>query len=195
MEEQKKTVKRIVRAAEALILVVVLGYMAYSAFVLKKPGTLYPYVIGGGILAIWLIDSVIYPIKSHEFEGKTPQQISAYRKYAALGLLGYLGLIYFAISPSSSNGFYGAIVYVIAIMFKRRFMEEYTGTADEEAGDDVSGEEQPEGELPADPLSQDAAGREERMRAAGEESGQAEDMKSRLDRLNELADEIEETKL
>ena len=198
MEEQRRRTRTILRVAEAVILLIVVAYMLYSILVLKKPGPAYPFLITAGILLAWLIENVILPLKTGSFEGKTPAQMTAYRKYAALGLVGYLGLAYFALAASSSTGFYGAIVYVITTVTKRRFQDEFTnvpGTGDEDAIDVSYSEEGDASEQAesVDPLTLDAAGREERMKAAAQD--EPADMKSRLQRLNELAEEIEETEL
>ena len=187
MDEQRKNTKRFFRILEGVVLAVVVAYIVYSIVVLKKPGPLYPVLIAGGILLVWLLELVLSPLKSGDFEGKTPEQMTAYRKYAAMSLVGYAGLIYFALSTGSNMGIYGAVVYVVTVMGKRRFFDEYVnGRKVEDTGEDADVTDA------EDALLEDASGREERMRAAQEE---APDMRSKVEQLNTLAEETEEMHL
>ncbi len=168
MDEQTKRKRRTVLTAVGIvILVAMVGYMLYCGLVIKKLSVTYQIVMAVGIFLFWLIESVISPIATDEFEGKTRKQTDAYKKAAALSLIGYMGLIYFMIAVNSRTGFYGAMVYVVTIMFKRRFMETYRGEGDSEEEEEETAEEAGSGteesEKNSDPLSQDASTRMQRL--------------------------------
>ena len=174
MDEQTKRKRRTVLTAVGIvILVAMVGYMLYCGLVIKKLSVTYQIVMAVGIFLFWLIESVISPIATDEFEGKTRKQTDAYKKAAALSLIGYMGLIYFMIAVNSRTGFYGAMVYVVTIMFKRRFMETYRGEGDSEEEEEETAEEETsveeadsgteESEKISDPLSQDASTRMQRL--------------------------------
>ena len=144
-ENEKYKIRRRYSNLARALLGVILAYIIISAFVFKKVTPVYNVVIVVGLFLFWLIMDVAAPIKAHEFEDKTPEQMSAYKKYAAADLLGYGGLMYFALAMTSNTGIYGALVYLAGRMLKNKFKEEYEGTADDDADED-----EPDGEIVAD---------------------------------------------
>ena len=166
-EKQKKRIRSMIHVASGVVLAAVIAYMAYL-FIEKKPlGPVYMVVICGALLLFWLLETVLAPILCHSFEEHTPEQIASYKKYAALELLGYGGLAYFALSATSGTGIYGALVYVVTLMFKRRFLDEYLGkTDDEDEAEDDAEEKTPAGS---------AADREARMARMLTEDGAQEE--------------------
>ena len=123
-EKQKDLITRRINIAGIVVLVLAIAYMLYAGLVLKKLGALYPVVICTAIFIFWLLQDVVKPILTKSLEGKTPQQVSNYKKCALLSLGGYAGLCWFALSINGGNGIYGAVVYLICRMAKRRIQEE-----------------------------------------------------------------------
>ena len=131
-EKQRQKIDRLITGAGIAVLLVVVAYLLYAGLVLKKIGRMYGVVIGISIFLFWLLEDVIKPILTKSLEGKSPQYVSDYKKCAALSLLGYAGLVWFAVSIGGGTGIYGAVVYVVCLMTKRRIQSEYTGNEEEE---------------------------------------------------------------
>ena len=135
-ENRKRQIERRVHIAGIGVLALVMAYLLYCGFAKRELGSMYPVVIGGGILIFWLIEDVLKPMLTREFDGMTEKQLSNYRKCSALSFVGYAGLVYFAVSLNRQSGFYGAVVYVICLMVKRRLQSE-----EAEAEEDAEAEE------------------------------------------------------
>ena len=133
-DKEKRRIERNLTIVGFLVLLLMVAYMVYCGAVLKKMGVFYAVVISCGLLVFWILTSVLSPILTKEKDGWTTSQADAYKKYALLTLVGYAGLAYFAIGVNNSTGLYGALVYAATMMFKKRFRDEYMGTAEEEAG-------------------------------------------------------------
>ena len=129
--EKKRIRKKYTNIALGLLALIAI-YIIVSAVVIKKLTFVYDIVIVVGLLTFWAIMDILIPIKAHEFEGKTPEQMAAYKKYAILDLIGYIGLMVFALALHSGAGIYGALVYVVARIMKNRFWDEYEGITKEE---------------------------------------------------------------
>ena len=143
MDEQKKReIDRRIFRISLLPLVAAVIYIFYTAFIKKSLGIDYYVVLGLGLALHWLLSDVLSIILSKGFEGKTEAQIKAYRLYALLNLVGFAGLGYFACSVGNSNGFIGALIYVVTLSAKRKYLEEYKGVVKKEE------EEEPEEENP-----------------------------------------------
>ena len=176
MDEQTlKTRRNLIRIAFIVLLAVLVGFLLYSGLVVKKITMAYRVVLTAGVLIIFVLQNIVAPKALGEFEGKTASQMVAYRKMAALSFVGYLGLIYFGVGVDRSTSFYGALVYLMATMFRRRFAEEYN----------LSPEEAAEAEAEA------AAAREEAENTANENVLEM-DASTRLQRLMSTVEQDEE---
>ena len=129
-----------------LVLAAAVGYMVYMLVTRKNPGIWFAVVLSSCVLLFWLLMDIIKPFVSGEFEGKTAEQMKAYKIYCLMSLVGYAGLVWFAVSAANSTGIYGAVAFAVATMLKRRLLDDYNG----DTGEDESGEE-------ADPETYDAA--------------------------------------
>ena len=137
-EFEKEKIRKKYTALAMSLLGLIAIFMIFSIVVLKRITAAYNVVVIIGLTAFWAIMDIVIPIKTQAFEGKTDAQISAYKKYAAADLLGYVGLMYFALAAQRNTGIYGAIVYLFSRILRNRFQEEYQGAAeDETAGDDA----------------------------------------------------------
>ena len=152
MDEQKRRkIDKTMFRISMLPLVVAVIYILYTAFIKKSLGIDYYVVLGLGLALHWLLADVLSIVLSKGFEGKTEAQIKAYRLYALLNLVGFAGLGYFACSVANSNGFIGALIYVVTLSAKRKYLEEYKGIvkkkeAEEEETEEVVSEEEDPGE-------------------------------------------------
>ena len=179
MDEQTlKSRRNMIRIAFIVLLAVLVGFLLYSGIVVKKITMAYRIVLAAGVIIIFLLQNIIAPKALGEFDEKTQSQMVAYRKMAALSFVGYLGLIYFGIAVDRSTGFYGALVYLMAVMLRRRFADEYN----------LSPEEAAQAEAEA------AAAREEAQEQseAGTENVLQMDASTRLQRLMSTVDQDED---
>ena len=130
-EKQRQKIDRLITTAGIVVLLVVVAYLLYAGLILKKIGRMYGVVLGISIFLFWLLEDVIKPILTKSLEGKSPQFVSDYKKCAALSLLGYAGLVWFAVSIGGGAGIYGAVVYVVCLMTKRRIQSEHAENEEE----------------------------------------------------------------
>lgn len=135
--EESRRIKRKYTNIALGLLAAIAAYMIGSVLVLKRTTIVYNIVVIGGLIAFWVINDIIGPSKAREFEGRSQAQMDAYRKYAAMDLIGYVGLAYFALAIGQNSGIYGALVYAVTRMMKRRFQDEYDGVAQEDEEETV----------------------------------------------------------
>ena len=136
MKEKKKLRNTLLRVSAFIPLVVVLVYMIWCAVNKRDFGVPYVVLMSAMLLLFWIMTVIVVPYASGEFAGRTPEQMSAYRKYGALELAGYAGLAYFAGAMSQNTGLYGAMVFAVCTMYKRRFRDEFYGIKENEDGED-----------------------------------------------------------
>lgn len=142
MDEQKK--RKLEKQIFYISLVPILCafcYILYTAFVKKTIGTGYYGVLFFCLGIYWVLTDIVTVVVTKAFENRTPEQIKAYKIYSALNLAGLAGLGYFAFSISSNSGIYGAMVYVLTLMWKRKYLDQYRGIAKPEAEAPENGEE------------------------------------------------------
>ena len=154
--KRQKTGNLIRILALVLLAVTIFGSM-YAAHKGIISGVAYYIIMGVGLFLFWLLLDVISPRITHSFEDKTPEQISAFQKYALLELAGYAGIGFFAVSINGSAGIYGALVFVFSMMFKRRFLNVFLGLEEdgsekeqsdsESTDDETAGSESAGGEI------------------------------------------------
>ena len=151
MDEQKRRkIDRMVFRISLIPLLLGVVYMFYSAFSKKELGVDYYIVLALGLGLHWLLSDVVSIIFSKGFEGKTEAQQKAYKIYAALNLAGFAGLGFFACSVGSNNGIWGALVYVMTLSQKRKYLDEYKGIVKEKEKEDSEEEIAEDAEEPAD---------------------------------------------
>ena len=131
-ETERNTIRKRYTTAALVLLALIAVYIVVSALVFKRVTIVYNVVIIAGLSAFWAIVDILAPWKAGDFEEKTPEQMSAYKKYAAADLLGYAGLMYFALAMTSNTSIYGALVYVVSRMLKNRFKDEFEGITHDE---------------------------------------------------------------
>ena len=131
-EKQKQRISRMINVAGILILLLVVAYMLYCGIVRKELGVGYGIAISAGIILFWILEDVVKPILTKAFDDMDERQRSNYIKCSALSLAGYAGLIWFALSINTGNGIYGAVVYVITRVMKRRIQEEEAENEEED---------------------------------------------------------------
>jgi hypothetical protein len=134
MKEKKNLRNTLLRVSAFIPLVVVLVYMIWCAVNKRDFGVPYVVLMSAMLLLFWIMTVIVVPYASGEFAGRTPEQMSAYRKYGALELAGYAGLAYFAGAMSQNTGLYGAMVFAVCTMYKRRFRDEFYGIKENEDG-------------------------------------------------------------
>ncbi len=134
MDEKKQYAgrRRLMMGFGFAMLAITMAGLLYSAFVIKSFGTLYVAAVVGGLLLFWVFTDIAAPLAGHDFAGRSQAQKNAFYKVAACDLFGYAGLIYFCLALQSQRSYYGAMVYVMTLMMKRRYYEEYNTYPTEE---------------------------------------------------------------
>lgn len=130
--QQKRKLDKMIFRFSLLPLAVGLVYMFYSALKRKELGIDYYVVLILCLGLHWLVSDVISMICIKGFEGKTEAQKKAYRIYALLNLAGFAGLGYFAVSVGNNTGIWGALVYIMTLNMKRKYLDEYRGIVKKE---------------------------------------------------------------
>ena len=111
-------------------------------------------------------------LKAHDFDDRTPEQMDAYKKMAALELIGFAGLYIFAAEAGKSASgssvgnasLLGAVIFLLTSMTKRKYRDEYLGIAPEKDKNDAESDTGKSGrtlETRAEPMT--AANRLERL--------------------------------
>jgi len=137
-EKEKNRIRKIYTNLALVLLGLIAVYIVVSALVIRKVTIMYNVVIIVGLTVFWAIMDIVVPVKAQDFEGRTKEQMDAYKKYAAVDLLGYAGLMYFALAMQSNTSIYGALVYVVARMLKNRFRDEFEGVQEDDTEEDES---------------------------------------------------------
>lgn len=154
-EQQKRKLDKRIFRISMIPLLAGLAYMFFSALKKHELGTDYYVVLFLCLGLHWVISDVVSIIYIKGFEGKTDAQITAYKKYALINLAGFAGLGYFAVSVGTNNGLIGALIYILTLGQKRKFLDEYRGivkkeeTAEEENAEEEIAEENADEEMPA----------------------------------------------
>ncbi len=124
-KEQKRKIRKRLQILSYVVIGIALVYIFYVGLVKRSLGVDYYVVLIGCLAVFWLLNDVLIIVMTKDFEGKTPEQIKAYKTYALLNLLGLAGLGFFALSLNSSNGMLGVLVYVMTMMTKRKYLDMY----------------------------------------------------------------------
>ena len=142
MEEKKRL--RIAGWVRIIALIVLIAGMAglfYGEFKGLINMTLYRVLIGLLLFLFWAAVDILIPFLTHSLEGLPEKQVKAYRIYALLDMVAYGGLAWFGMSIEGNTALYGAAVFAVATMYKRKYYNKYKGIEDDEDDDEDAGEE------------------------------------------------------
>lgn len=152
MEENYKKKGHIVAGIALLQMIAALAILVFGT-INKSITVVQSNVLMCGTLVIyWILMDVVEPRVAHRLDDIASFQKSAYLKYIFFDLLGYAGIAYFLLGMGSSqnNSLYGALVYAIAMKFKRDNQDIFLGktvpgqeteeTDEEETDEEVIGE-------------------------------------------------------
>lgn len=142
-EEQYKKREKQVNILSMGMLVVLILFLAFCAWQGIADTPVFPIGIGVMLALHWFF-SDIFPIKwLNMFDGKEEDQKKSYYVYAVMELIGFGGLTYFLIDMTSTTG---AIVYVVTMFLKRKFLDDFRGVKPEETEEEADEEEEIEEE-------------------------------------------------
>lgn len=133
MDMDAKKVKKIKNLITAVSVVLLMG-VAVTLYMAARMG-LNKMVFNGMIIAFlvvfWVMMDIVEPRLLHQLDGISQERRMAYYKYLTLGLVEYGGLAYFVLTlgADGKSGLLGAVIYAVGLSTKRRFREEYMGTA------------------------------------------------------------------
>ena len=167
--EEEYRIDMKIRISTIVMAVCILAYLIFCAMKKIEIGPVYYVIVIAFIALYWGVSDLLGLKLKHGFAGRSERQKSAYRKMAALDLIGDIGLGVFLIGLDSNYSLLGAVVYMVGIMSGRKYRAEYEK---EDSEEEQEKEEQKTAPLP------DASGRSE-SRSASE----------RLAELNRAAQE------
>lgn len=157
-EEQKKKIENRILFLSIGIIAILIVFLILIGVTKKADTLIFPVVVAVFLALFWAVTDVLPVVWMKQFEGKTDEQKKSYYVYAGMDLIGLGGLVYFLVDMNSTTG---AIIYVACLFLKKRFREEFYGTAkddgqdepEEEAGaSDLTGQNEPEEEAGASDL-------------------------------------------
>ena len=154
-ENSRKRISNIIRISSMVIVVGVMIVLIWAAYTARIDEMFYKVALCVMLFAFWIANDVVEPIVTKAFDDRTPEQIRAYRIFALLNLVGYTGLAFFAMSVGGSNGIYGALVFAVTMMYKKRFLNKYLGIEEEDeeeqAPEEITAEQETDKEAEQEP--------------------------------------------
>ena len=133
MDMDAKKVKKIrnITTAVSVVLLVGVAVTLYFAVKMGLDKMVFNGIIIAFLLVFWVMMDIVEPRLLRQLEGISQERKMAYYKYLALGLVEYGGLAYFVLTlgTDGNSGLLGAVVYAVGLSTKRRFRDEYMGTA------------------------------------------------------------------
>ena len=132
-EEQKKKIENKIMFLSIGIIAILIVFLILIGVTQNADSIIFPVVVALFLAAFWAVTDVLPIIWMKQFEGKTDKQKKSYYVYAGMDLIGLGGLVYFLVDMNSTTG---AIIYVACLFLKKRFRDEFYGTAKEEEDDE-----------------------------------------------------------
>ena len=91
---RRNKIRRAYVLAGVGVLILALIYLVYTALAVKKFTVMYNVVLIGALLAFWVLTDIMAPVKAHDFDDRTPEQMGTFlpqrpgslRREAALGM-------------------------------------------------------------------------------------------------------------
>lgn len=142
-EEQKKKIENRILFLSIGIIAILIVFLILIGVTKKADTLIFPVVVAVFLALFWAVTDVLPVVWMKQFEGKTDEQKKSYYVYAGMDLIGLGGLVYFLVDMNSTTG---AIIYVACLFLKKRFREEFYGTAKDDGQDEPEEENEPEEE-------------------------------------------------
>lgn len=122
MDENERLDKKNWFSIGAYVILVAMALFLY--FYTKKGGhsqLVFGCVLGGFLLAFWVVMDIVRPLVLHELDGKSEFGKRLFFQMAAAGFLGYVGLVFcvMKIKQSDNLGIVGAILFVLCQAYRR----------------------------------------------------------------------------
>lgn len=133
-EQQYKKREKLVSILSMGMLGVLVLYLAFCAWKGLVESIVFPVGIGVLLAFHWFFSDILPIFWLNYLEGKTEDQKRSYGVYAALELIGFGGLTYFMIDLSGTTG---ALIYVVTMFLKKRFLDEFSGIKPEETDEEA----------------------------------------------------------
>lgn len=133
-EQQYKKREKLVNILSMGMLGVLVLYLAFCAWKGLVESIVFPVGIGVLLAFHWFFSDILPIFWLNYLEGKTEDQKRSYGVYAALELIGFGGLTYFLIDLSGTTG---ALIYVVTMFLKKRFLDEFSGIKPEETDEEA----------------------------------------------------------
>lgn len=176
--EEEYRIDQKIRMSAILLAVCILAYLIYCMMKKVQIGIVYYVIVIAFCAVYWTMSDLVSLKLKRGFAGRSERQKSAYKKMAALDLIGDIGLGVFLVGINEQYSLVGAGVFLIGVVYGRKFRTEYEKEDGERSGGPGSraaGEGQTGTPLPS------AADRVQRKTAA-----------EKIEELNRAAAEAEE---
>lgn len=104
---------------------VILAAMALFLYLYSKNGgnsqLVFGCALGGFLLLFWIMTDIVWPTVLHELDEKKEFQKRLFYKMAAVGFVGYAGLVFCVMKIKEFNnlGIIGAILFVLCQAYRR----------------------------------------------------------------------------
>ena len=129
-QEENRIMRRL-RAAVLVLAGLVLAFAIWSIVKKRSFTTIYYVIVSVFLFCNWFLIDVAPAFLCRALAGRSDKKVSAFLKMAGLGLLGNIGLGWFLMSMQNQT-MYGALVYLVSVIWARKQREIYYGPDDEE---------------------------------------------------------------
>lgn len=133
-EQQYKKREKLINILSVVPLVVLIAFLAVCAWKGLADTIIFPIGVGAMLALHWCVSDVISAKYLNLFDGKTDDQKRSYYVYAGMELVGFGGLTYFLVDMNSTTG---AIIYIVCLFLKKKFIEEFRGAKQEEPEEEI----------------------------------------------------------
>jgi hypothetical protein len=126
-QEEKKKIHKKITIISLTMLVVVLAVMFIGIFSGRMSVLVFQLIAAAYLICYWALTDLVEPKMTKVLTTKEPEQLTAYKKYVATDLIGYLGLFLFVftvgVEGASSYGLFGVVVYALTMSAKRKYRQ------------------------------------------------------------------------
>ena len=136
-EQRKKRIDRNMMILSFGVLLAAIAFAVYQGITKQDNARLFDIILIAALIIFWVLMDIVRPRLTGELIGIREEEKKKYYMLSLLDLGGYAGLAYFVIARQSQTGFYGALVFVLTTIGKRRIRESGQEEAQEEAQEDI----------------------------------------------------------
>ena len=122
-EQKKKQIDRNITILSFGVLLCAIGYAVYQGITKQADAHRFDIIMVCALAIFWVLMDVVRPKLTGELDGITDDEKRKHWLLALLDLGGYAGLAYFVIAREGQTGIYGAVVFLLTTIGKRKIRE------------------------------------------------------------------------